>query len=185
MHYYTGGRIPRQQCFALPMAATQPISPNPPSLCFGAFRLYPVSGELRKAGALIKLQPQPFRLLLLLVERAGTVVTREEIRRCLWSDSTFVDFEHGINFSINQIRAALADNAEEPRYIETLPRRGYRFIATLSTPGVAEITAAMIPSPASAIPLNPGPAASIRATDLAVMPVGKATTPRRLAWLAA
>ena len=185
MHYCTGGRIPRHQCFRLPMAATQPISPNPPSLCFGAFKLYPVSGELRKAGALIKLQPQPFRLLLLLVERAGTVVTREEIRRCLWSDSTFVDFEHGINFSINQIRAALADNAEEPRYIETLPRRGYRFIATLSTPGVAEITAEMIPSPASPIPLNPGPAASIRATDLAIMPAAKATTPRRIAWLAA
>jgi TolB-like protein/DNA-binding winged helix-turn-helix (wHTH) protein/Tfp pilus assembly protein PilF len=80
---------------------------------------------------LIKLQPQPFRLLLLLAERAGRVVTREEIQRRLWSDSTFVDFEHGINFSINQIRGALADSADTPRYIETLQRRGYRFIAAV------------------------------------------------------
>jgi Tol biopolymer transport system component/DNA-binding winged helix-turn-helix (wHTH) protein len=104
-------------------------APTSPSLRFGPFELDPAAGELRKAGILIKLQPQPFHLLLLLAERAGTLVTREEIQRCLWSESTFVDFEHGINFSINQIRGALADNAEKPRYIETLPRRGYRFIA--------------------------------------------------------
>lgn len=91
--------------------------------------LDPSAGQLRKNGILIKLPPQPFRLLQLLVERAGTVVTREEIRNFLWTDSTFVDFEHGINFSINQIRAVLADDAEKPRYVETLPRRGYRFIA--------------------------------------------------------
>jgi TolB-like protein/DNA-binding winged helix-turn-helix (wHTH) protein len=106
-------------------------SPTSPSLRFGPFKLDRVAGELRKAGILIKLQPQPFRVLLLLAERAGTVVTREEIQRCLWSEATFVDFEHGINFSINQIRGALADNAEIPRYVETLPRRGYRFIATV------------------------------------------------------
>jgi Tol biopolymer transport system component/DNA-binding winged helix-turn-helix (wHTH) protein len=108
------------------MSSIAPTSPNPR---FGPFELDVVAGELRKAGILIKLQPQPFRVLLLLVNRAGTVVTREDIKRDLWSDSTFVDFEHGINFVINQIRAALADNADSPRYIETLPRRGYRFIA--------------------------------------------------------
>jgi Tol biopolymer transport system component/DNA-binding winged helix-turn-helix (wHTH) protein len=79
----------------------------------------------------LKLQPQPFRVLLLLIEHAGQVVKREEIQQCLWTDSTFVDFEHGINFSINQIRVALADNAEKPSYIETLPKRGYRFIGAL------------------------------------------------------
>jgi DNA-binding winged helix-turn-helix (wHTH) protein/dipeptidyl aminopeptidase/acylaminoacyl peptidase len=105
------------------------IAPTSPNLRFGPFELDGVAGELRKAGILIKLQPQPFRVLQLLVNRAGTVVTREDIKRDLWSDSTFVDFEHGINFAINQIRAALADNADSPRYIETLPRRGYRFIA--------------------------------------------------------
>lgn len=103
-------------------------TPTPSNLRFGPFQLEAASGQLRKAGTLIKLQPQPFQLLQLLVERAGTVVTREEIQQYLWSGSTFVDFEHGINFSINQIRGALADDAERPRYIETLPRRGYRFI---------------------------------------------------------
>jgi TolB-like protein/DNA-binding winged helix-turn-helix (wHTH) protein/Tfp pilus assembly protein PilF len=110
------------------LPALPPISA---SIYFGPFELNAATGELRKDGILIKLQPQPLRVLLLLAERAGTVVTREEIQRCLWSESTFVDFEHGINFSINQIRGALADNAEKPRYIETLPRRGYRFIATV------------------------------------------------------
>jgi len=107
------------------------LPPIPPDICFGPFELDAAAGELRKGGILVKLQPQPLRVLLLLAERAGTVVTREEIQRCLWSESTFVDFEHGINFSINQIRGALADDAEKPRYIETLPRRGYRFIATV------------------------------------------------------
>src|SRR4029077_9088374 len=113
------------------MVAIPPSLPNLPNLCFGPFELNPASGELRKSGILIKLQPQPFRLLLLLAERSGTVVAREEIQRCLWTESTFVDFEHGINFSVNQIRTALADDAEKPRFIETLPRRGYRFIATV------------------------------------------------------
>jgi len=103
-------------------------SPAPRRFRIKDFELDAATGELRMAGALVKLQPQPFRVLLLLVERAGQLVTREEIQRCLWKDSTFVDFEHGINFSINQIRLALEDNAEKPQYVETLPRRGYRFI---------------------------------------------------------
>jgi len=107
------------------------LPPIPPGICFGPFELDVAARELRKGGILVKLQPQPFQLLQLLAARAGTLVTREEIQRCLWSESTFVDFEHGINFSINQIRGALADNAEKPRYIETLPRRGYRFIAAV------------------------------------------------------
>jgi len=113
------------------MFAIPPSLPNLPNLYFGLFELNPASGELRKSGIPVKLQPQPFRLLLLLAERSGTVVTREEIQRCLWTESTFVDFEHGINFSINQIRTALADHADKPRFIETLPRRGYRFIASV------------------------------------------------------
>jgi TolB-like protein/DNA-binding winged helix-turn-helix (wHTH) protein len=104
---------------------------TPAKFRFGSFELDPVTGELRKSGILLKLQPQPFSVLELLVKRSGQLVTREEIQHHLWRDSTFVDFEHGINFSINQIRAVLADNAEKPRYVETLPRRGYRFIATV------------------------------------------------------
>jgi DNA-binding winged helix-turn-helix (wHTH) protein/tetratricopeptide (TPR) repeat protein len=98
---------------------------------FDAFELDSASGELRKAGRLLKLQPQPFRVLALLIEHADQLVSREEIQRCLWQDSTFVDFEHGINFSINQIRVALGDSAAKPRYVETLPRRGYRFVGKL------------------------------------------------------
>jgi eukaryotic-like serine/threonine-protein kinase len=119
-----------------------PIPPSTqPRVRFGPFELDPATGELRKSGILIKLQPQPFRVLRLLTERAGTMVTREEIQRCLWTESTFVDFEHGINFSINQIRGALADNAEKPRYIETLPRRGYRFIAEVSIASNGKVAA--------------------------------------------
>jgi DNA-binding winged helix-turn-helix (wHTH) protein/Tol biopolymer transport system component len=114
------------------------LAPISPKLRFGQFELDAAAGQLRKAGILIKLQPQPFHVLLLLAERAGTVVTREEIQQSLWSDSTFVDFEHGINFSINQIRGALADSADTPRYIETLPRRGYRFIAPVISGGSGE-----------------------------------------------
>jgi DNA-binding winged helix-turn-helix (wHTH) protein/tetratricopeptide (TPR) repeat protein len=96
---------------------------------FGAFELDTVNRELRKAGVSLKIHPQPLQVLLLLAEHAGQTVTREEIQHCLWRDNTFVDFERGINFCINQIRATLGDDAENPRYVETLPRRGYRFIA--------------------------------------------------------
>jgi DNA-binding winged helix-turn-helix (wHTH) protein/tetratricopeptide (TPR) repeat protein len=109
-------------------------SPAGPSsvIRFGAFELDTVNRELRKAGVSLKIHPQPLQVLLLLAEHAGQVVTREEIQHCLWRDNTFVDFERGINFCINQIRTALGDDAEKPRYVETLPRRGYRFIATVA-----------------------------------------------------
>ena len=86
-------------------------------------------GELRKGGIPIKLRPQAVQVLLMLAERAGQMVTREEMRDRMWSANTFVDFDRSINFCINQIRGALADVPEKPRYVETLPRRGYRFIA--------------------------------------------------------
>ena len=99
---------------------------------FGAFELDASSGELRKSGVPIKLRLQAVQVLLILAECAGQIVTREEIRRRLWSDDTFVDFERSINFCVNQIRAALGDDAEKPRYVETLTRRGYRFIAPVA-----------------------------------------------------
>ena len=104
---------------------------------FGAFELDAVANQLRKSGVLLKLHPQPFRVLLLLTERPGQIVDRKEIRRRLWGDNTNVDFEGGINFCVKQVRAALGDNAEKPKYIETLPRRGYRFIASVSYPDAA------------------------------------------------
>ena len=87
------------------------------------------SGELRRSGVLLHLSPQPFRLLVLLASRSGELVTRDEIRDQIWGRDTYVDFEHGLNFAVNKVREALGDNRENPRYIETLPRRGYRFIA--------------------------------------------------------
>src|SRR5262245_20927093 len=96
---------------------------------FDIFELELKSGELRRDGALVKLQPQPFRALAFLANRAGQVVTREEIQREIWGDEIFVDYEQGVNFCIKQIRAALGDDAQAPRFIETLARRGYRFIA--------------------------------------------------------
>jgi DNA-binding winged helix-turn-helix (wHTH) protein/tetratricopeptide (TPR) repeat protein len=106
--------------------------PTPLVIRFGAFELDAASGELRRAGISLKIHPQPFRVLTLLVERPGQIVTRDEIQHCLWGDNTFVDYERGINFCVNQIRGTLGDNADTPRYIETLPRRGYRFIATIA-----------------------------------------------------
>lgn len=96
---------------------------------FGEFELDTRRGELRKSGAQVKLQLQPFKLLTFLVVRAGQVATRDEIRQHLWGDETFVDYEQGLNYCIRQIRAVLGDEATQPRYIETCPRRGYRFVA--------------------------------------------------------
>jgi TolB-like protein/DNA-binding winged helix-turn-helix (wHTH) protein/Flp pilus assembly protein TadD len=96
---------------------------------FGAFEVDLRAGELYKHGIRLKLQDQPFQILALLLERPGDVVTREELCQKLWSADTFVDFDTGLNSAIKKLRDVLADSAEEPRYIETLPRRGYRFIA--------------------------------------------------------
>jgi Tol biopolymer transport system component/DNA-binding winged helix-turn-helix (wHTH) protein len=111
------------------MASTPSESPK---IRFGLFELDVAAGRLLKAGTPLKLGPQPLRVLLLLIRKEGQVVTREEIQKSLWGETTFVDFQHGINFSVNQIRAALCDDAEKPRYIETLPRIGYRFIASVN-----------------------------------------------------
>lgn len=99
---------------------------------FGSFVLDCPSGELRKSGIPIHLEDQPFRLLAALVERQGEVVTREELKSALWSDETFVDFDRSLTRAINKVRTALGDSAANPRFIETLPRRGYRFVAPVS-----------------------------------------------------
>src|SRR5258708_4192107 len=107
-------------------------------LRFDVFELDTGSGELRRNGDLIRLQPQPFRVLQLLVRRSGEVVTRAEIRERIWCDDTFVDFEQGLNFCIRQIRDALGDTAVAPRFLETLPRRGYRFLVPVEASGPLE-----------------------------------------------
>src|ERR1700687_1510963 len=96
---------------------------------FGAFELDLAAGELRKNGARLRLQDQPSQVLAMLLERAGEVVTREELRQKLWPSDTFVDFDHSLNTAVNKLREALGDSASSPRYVETLARRGYRFLA--------------------------------------------------------
>src|SRR6266849_8842161 len=95
---------------------------------FGEFELDLRAGELRKQGIKIKLQEQPLQILAMLLEKHGQVVTREELRSRLWPSDTFVDFDHSLNKAINKLREALGDSAENPRFIETLAKRGYRFL---------------------------------------------------------
>jgi TolB-like protein/DNA-binding winged helix-turn-helix (wHTH) protein/Flp pilus assembly protein TadD len=124
---------------------------RPRPLRFGVFEVDLRTAELRKQGLKVKLHGQPFQILALLLERPGELVTREEIRGKLWAGDTFIDFEHSVNSSVKRLREALGDAAEHPRYIETLPRHGYRFIAPVepappvSSPGVS--VAALSPSP--------------------------------------
>jgi len=99
---------------------------------FGPFEADLTTGELTKMGVPVDLQPRPFELLAILLERPGELITREELRRRLWADAVFVDFEHGVNKAISKLREALDDDGAKPQFVETLPRRGYRFIALVS-----------------------------------------------------
>jgi cholera toxin transcriptional activator len=105
---------------------------------FGAFEADGATGELRRQGMRVKLNAQPFQVLCMLLERPGELLTREEISRELWPDGTFVDYEHGVNSAVNRIREALGDTAGNPRFVETLARRGYRFVAPVERIGPSE-----------------------------------------------
>lgn len=100
---------------------------------FATFEVDVRSGELRKQGVRVRIQEQPFRLLTLLLQRPGEVLTREELRREIWQSDTFIDFDKGLNTSVNRLREALGDSADNPRFVETIPKRGYRFIAPVTT----------------------------------------------------
>ena len=121
------------------------LSSSQPILRFGTFEVNPRSGELRKGGVRIKLHGQPFEVLSMLLERRGQVVTREELRLRLWPTDTFVNFEHGVNTAINKLREALGDSADNPRFVETLPRRGYRLLAGVEGPDQATAAEAVLP----------------------------------------
>ena len=108
---------------------------NAPVLRFGAFEIDQARGEVRKNGARIKLQEKPFQILMHLMERAGQVVTREELRQRVWPADTFVDFDANLNTALNKLRQALGDSADNPIFIQTIPRRGYCFIAPVSPAG--------------------------------------------------
>jgi len=125
------------------------------SFRFGVFELDLRSAELRKHGLRVRLQEQPFRVLTMLLEHPGEVVTREDLQKKLWPADTFVDFDHGLNKAINKIRDALSDSAESPRFVETVARRGYRFVAEVKA---ADSNSAAQPLPARPLPdrLNQG-----------------------------
>src|SRR5215467_9201587 len=116
---------------------------------FGVFEVDLRARELRKAGLKIRLHDQPFLVLAALLERAGEVVAREELRQRIWPDGTFVDFDSGLNTAVNKLREALGDSADSPRFIETVPRRGYRFLPTLDR--MVTGRAATVPQPVEEI----------------------------------
>ena len=123
-------RLCRIACDGLPVLQTRPL---PGIIRFGAYEVDTRSGELRKHGIRLRLQDQPFRVLQILLEHSGEVVTRDELQRQIWPSDTFVDFDRGLNNAVKRLREALNDSADEPRYVETLAKRGYRFIAAVET----------------------------------------------------
>jgi DNA-binding winged helix-turn-helix (wHTH) protein len=122
------------------------VSPRPAVVRFGAFELDLEAERLLKNGRLVRLQPQPFKLLRLLTNQPGRLVTREEIQAALWTNDTFVDFEQGVNFAVKQVREALGDRAENSIYVETVPKRGYRFLAPVLVPARDETQEVRIPA---------------------------------------
>src|SRR5262249_36990389 len=135
---------------------------------FGAFEADLATRELRKSGVRIKLHGQPFEVLAILLERPGEAVPREDLHQRLWSTDTFVDFDAGLNTAINRLREALTDSAENPRFIETLPRRGYRFIAPVSADVAAQ--------PVSISSKPPGSESARTAAPISVSPHKRHTT---------
>ncbi len=137
---------------ASPVINSRPMAEgNRKTIRFGLYEVDPPSGELRKNGAKVRLQEQPFQVLLALLERPGEVVTREDLRLRLWPADTFVDFDHSLNTAINKLRDALGDTAANPRFIETLARRGYRFIAPVQSDS-GEVATPAVAQPASTEP---------------------------------
>ena len=152
-------------------------NPNDSQLIrFGVFEVDTRTGELRKSGARVKLQQQPFQILVILLRRPGEIVTREELRQQLWPADTFVDFDHSLNAAIKRLRDALGESAENPIYIETLARRGYRFNAPVQAVPALESAARISRSP------SPLPKVALRglvAGALAILLVGAMVWARR------
>jgi len=120
------------------------VSPSPRVIRFGVFEVDLQARELRRRGAKVRLPDQPFQILVVLLEHAGDVVTREELRQRLWSADTFVELDLSLNSAVRKLREALGDCADHPRFVETLPRRGYRFIAPIEKPTAPAVNRAAI-----------------------------------------
>src|SRR5579863_3620650 len=128
---------PARSTFIFPAFSTPDEVPAMEGLRFDAYQVDLRTGELRKHGRKIRLAGRPFQILALLLQQPGELLTRKELQERLWPADTFVDFEHGVNAAMQTLRRALCDSHKKPRYIETLPRRGYRFIATIDGANVA------------------------------------------------
>jgi DNA-binding winged helix-turn-helix (wHTH) protein len=146
---------------------------------FGVFELDLNAGELRKSGVKLRLQGQPFQVLALLLERAGDVVTREELQQKLWPSDTFVDFDHSLNTAINKVREALGDSASSPRYVETLARRGYRFIAPIQAPLPSDAPKEVSSAADHAVANQPASASASLVSPAALHPELEVPIPRR------
>jgi len=145
-------------------------APSSPMLKFGPYLVDLAAGEVRKNGSRIRLQEKPLRVLVLLAERQGQVVTREELKKHLWPEDTFVDFETGLNTAVSKLRDALSDSADTPRYIETIPRRGYRFISPVEFVNGHRSHAATLESAASPAPATLATAPAPSAHPIAESP---------------
>ena len=135
------------------MTSSDQDAPAPRIVRFGVFEIDSDAEQLFKNGRVVRLQPKPFKLLCLLIEREGKLVTREDIQQALWSAETVVDFEQGVNFAIKQVREALGEDAGRPLYIQTVPKRGYRFVAPIDR-GPATTTADSLYRPTTDGSLN-------------------------------
>src|SRR5829696_6535142 len=140
----------------------KPRMPDAHLFRFGVFELDARSGELRRHGLKVRLPDQSFQILKLLLSRPGEIITREELRHAVWTEQTFVGFEAGLNSAVRKLREALDDSADNPRFVETLPRRGYRFVASVSAPASAPVEiepvaeAAAVPHPVLSPPARVG-----------------------------
>jgi DNA-binding winged helix-turn-helix (wHTH) protein/TolB-like protein len=150
---------------------------------FGLFEFSAEAGELRKGGRLLSLEPQPARALACLLARGGELVSRDDLKAAVWGDDTHVDFDRGLAYCLAQVRAALGDSADNPRFVQTLPRRGYKFIAPLES-SPRPVPAVAVPVPASPPPAAEAPAAGRRALWPVVVALGVAATIGLLVWVA-
>lgn len=159
----------------------EPLKPNF-VVRFGTFEVSLQSGEMRKSGMRIRVQQQPLKLLEMLLERPGEVITREDLRSRVWPNDSFGDFDQALNIAIGKLRGALGDSAENPRFIETLPKRGYRFIADVSVVD-AEVRSRK-PEPVggdpAAVEPKTEPGHMIRSAGLAAVPKQGLSAPRRV-----
>lgn len=168
------------------------VSPNNAPDCvvhFGVFELDLRTGELRKSGVRVKLQEQPFRILAMLLARPGEVVSRDELRNQLWAEETYVDFDHGLNTAVQRLRESLGDTAENPRFVQTLPRRGYRFLAPVNGDASRGIeTSSLSATPEPGLALSSKRASETTGfttiTDLEISAISNVSRQRVIAWSA-